>query len=101
VLERRSEIGLMKALGASRRAVGVFFLAEQLLLALVGGIAGYAIGLVLARFLGTGIFGIAPAVRLILFPIVLVLAAVVALLGSLVPLERASRVDPAPVLRGE
>ncbi len=101
VLERRSEIGLMKALGASRRAVGAFFLAEQLLLALVGGIAGYTIGLGLARVLGIGIFGIAPTVRLILFPIVLVLAAVVALLGNLVPLEHASRVDPAPVLRGE
>ncbi len=101
VLERRSEIGLMKALGASHRAVGAFFLAEQLLLALVGGIAGYAIGLELARVLGIGIFGIAPTVRLILFPIVLFLAAVVALLGSLMPLGRASRVDPAPVLRGE
>jgi putative ABC transport system permease protein len=101
VLERRSEIGLMKALGASRRSVSAFFLAEQLLLALVGGIAGYAIGLELARVLGIGIFGIAPTIRLILFPIVLVLAGVVALLGSLLPLERASRVDPAPVLRGE
>ena len=101
VLERRSEIGLMKALGASRRSVSAFFLAEQLLLALVGGIAGYAIGLELARVLGIGIFGIAPTIRLILFPIVLALAGVVALLGSLLPLERASRVDPAPVLRGE
>jgi putative ABC transport system permease protein len=101
VLERRSEIGLMKALGASRRSVSAFFLAEQLLLALVGGIAGYAIGLELARVLGIGIFGIAPTIRLILLPIVLVLAGVVALLGSLLPLERASRVDPAPVLRGE
>jgi len=101
VLERRSEIGLMKALGASRRSVSAFFLAEQLLLALVGGIAGYAIGLELARALGIGIFGIAPTIRLILFPIVLALAGVVALLGSLLPLERASRVDPAPVLRGE
>ena len=60
VLERRSEIGLMKALGASHRAVGAFFVAEQLLLALVGGIAGYALGVVLARALGIGIFGIAP-----------------------------------------
>jgi len=101
VLERRSEIGLMKALGASSRAVGSFFLAEQLLLALIGGIAGYAIGLGLARVLGIGIFGIAPAIRLILFPVVLVLAAVVALLGSLVPLGHASRVEPALVLRGE
>ncbi len=101
VLERRSEIGLMKALGASNRAVGAFFVAEQLLLALVGGIAGYAIGLGLARLLGVGIFGMAPSVRLILFPIVLVLAAIVALLGSLLPLGHATRVDPAPVLRGE
>jgi putative ABC transport system permease protein len=101
VLERRSEIGLMKALGASHRAVGSFFLAEQLLLALIGGIAGYAIGLGLAHVLGIEIFGIAPAIRLILFPIVLALAAVVALLGSLVPLGHAARVDPAPVLRGE
>jgi putative ABC transport system permease protein len=101
VLERRSEIGLMKALGASHRAVVAFFVAEQLLLALLGGAAGYVLGIVLARALGIGIFGIAPAFRLILLPIVLLLAAVVALLGSLVPLERASRVDPAPVLRGE
>jgi len=101
VLERRSEIGLMKALGASRRAVGAFFVAEQLFLALVGGVLGYALGIILARALGIGIFGVAPALRLILFPIVLVLAAVVALLGSLLPLGRASRVDPAPVLRGE
>jgi putative ABC transport system permease protein len=101
VLERRSEIGLMKALGASRRAVGSFFVAEQLFLALVGGILGYALGIVMARALGIGIFGVAPALRWILLPIVLVLAAVVALLGSLLPLGRASRVDPAPVLRGE
>jgi putative ABC transport system permease protein len=101
VLERRSEIGLMKALGASRRTVTSFFVAEQLLLALVGGILGYALGIVLARALSIGIFGVAPELRWILLPIVLVLAAVVALLGSLLPLGRASRVDPAPVLRGE
>ena len=101
VLERRSEIGLMKALGASRRAVGAFFLAEQLFLALVGGLLGYGLGILLARALGLGIFGVAPELRWILLPIVLALAAVVALLGSLLPLGRASRVDPAPVLRGE
>jgi len=101
VLERRSEIGLMKALGASRRAVSAFFVAEQMLLALAGGVLGYALGAVLARALGVGIFGVTPEVRWILLPVVLVLAAMVALLGSLLPLGRASRVDPAPVLRGE
>jgi putative ABC transport system permease protein len=101
VLERRSEIGLMKALGASNRAVGAFFVAEQLFLALVGGVLGYAIGVVLARVLGIGIFGMAPTLRWILFPVILVLAAVVAFLGSFAPLARASHADPAPVLRGE
>jgi putative ABC transport system permease protein len=101
VLERRVEIGLMKALGASRRVVSSFFIAEQLFLALVGGVLGYALGILLARALGVGIFGVAPELRWILLPIVLLLAAVVALLGSLLPLGRASRVDPAPVLRGE
>jgi putative ABC transport system permease protein len=101
VLERRSEIGLMKALGASGRAVGSFFVAEQLFLAFVGGVMGYALGILLARALGIEIFGVVPTLRWILFPIVLALAAMVALLGSLLPLGRASRFDPAPVLRGE
>jgi len=101
VLERRSEIGLMKALGASGRAVSSFFVAEQLTLAFAGGVLGYALGILLARALGIEIFGIAPTLRWILFPIVLALAAAVALLGSLLPLGRASRFDPAPVLRGE
>jgi putative ABC transport system permease protein len=44
VLERRSEIGLRRALGATRRHVGVQFLAESLLLAACGGICGTLLG---------------------------------------------------------
>ena len=101
VLERRAEVGLMKALGASNALVGAFFLAEQVLLALVGGGAGYALGIGLARLLGESVFGIPPTQRLILLPVILALAAGVALLGSLVPLRRVARLAPAPVLRGE
>ncbi len=44
VLERRSEIGLRRALGASRRHVAEQFLAEALLLSVLGGVAGTVIG---------------------------------------------------------
>jgi putative ABC transport system permease protein len=101
VLERRQEIGLMKALGASRALVGAFFLGEQWLIALLGGAAGYVLGLGLAHLLGQQVFGVSPQLRPILLPVVLGVAAVVATLGSLAPLRNIMRLDPAPVLRGE
>jgi putative ABC transport system permease protein len=101
VIERRGEIGLMKALGAASATVGWLLAAEQLLLALVGGCIGYGIGLLLARFLGTRIFGVPPAPSFLVLGMVLVLAAGVTLLGSAWPLRRAANYDPAPILRGE
>jgi len=101
VLERRAEIGLMKALGANSGLVGVLLAAEQLLLAFVGGGIGYASGIVLARVLGERIFGFAPAPKLFVLFLILALAALITLLGSAFPLRRASRYEPAPILRGE
>ena len=101
VIERRTEIGLMKALGAGSALVGVLLAAEQLLLAFVGGGIGYALGIVLARILGERIFGFTPAPNLFVLLIILALAALITLLGSAFPLRRASRYDPAPILRGE
>ena len=101
VIERRTEIGLMKALGAGSGTVGFLLAAEQLLLALVGGGAGYALGIILARLLGEKIFGAAPEPSLIVFLVILALAAGVTILGSALPLRRASRYEPAPILRGE
>jgi putative ABC transport system permease protein len=101
VIERRTEIGLMKALGAGSGLVGVLLAAEQLLVAFVGGGIGYAVGILLARLLGEKIFGFTPAPKLFLLFIVLVLASLITLLGSAYPLRRASQYDPAPILRGE
>jgi len=101
VIERRTEIGLMKALGAGSATVGFLLTAEQLLLAFVGGGVGYALGIVLARLLGERIFGAAPEPSLLVFFLILFLAAVVTMLGSAIPLRRASRFEPAPILRGE
>jgi putative ABC transport system permease protein len=101
VIERRTEIGLMKALGAGSGTVGFLLAAEQLLLAFVGGGAGYALGIVLARLVGQKIFGAAPEPSLIVFLVVIALAAGVSILGSAFPLRRASQYEPAPILRGE
>jgi len=101
VIERRTEIGLMKALGAGSGTVGFLLAAEQLLLAFVGGGIGYSLGTILARLVGQRIFGIAPAPSLLVLVAVLALAAGVTLLGSAIPLRRASHYQPAPILRGE
>ncbi|MFY9751552.1 MAG: ABC transporter permease [Candidatus Acidiferrales bacterium] len=101
VLERRAEIGVMKALGAANSLVASIFVAEQVLLAILGGIVGFVGGIGLARVLGASVFGSPAAPRLILLPVILGLAAIVAILGSLVPLRRAARFQPAPILRGE
>ena len=101
VMERRTEIGLMKALGAGSGMVGFLLAAEQLLLALVGGGVGYAIGTLLARLVGEKIFGAAPEPSLLVLLVILGLAATVTVLGSALPLRRASRYEPAPILRGE
>jgi putative ABC transport system permease protein len=101
VIERRTEIGLMKALGAGSGTVGFLLAAEQLLLAFVGGGIGYSLGMILARLVGQRIFGVAPAPSLLVLVAVLGLAAGVTLLGSAIPLRRASHYQPAPILRGE
>jgi putative ABC transport system permease protein len=101
VLERRVEIGLMKALGGGTKLVGAFLAAEQVLLAFVGGALGYVGGILLARLVGRSVFGVVPEQPLLLLPLVLVLAIVVTLAGSLFPLRHAAREEPAVVLRGE
>jgi len=101
VLERRGEIGIMKAIGATNTLIAGIFLAEQLVLALAGGVVGFALGAALARALGASVFGAPAPPRMILLPVAIALAALVAVLGSLIPLRRAARFDPALILRGE
>lgn len=101
VLERTAEVALMKALGARRSLVGAFFLGEQWFMAIVGGLLGYTAGMGLAHAVGQSIFGVSPSTRLILLPVILGIAAAVATAGSLLPLRKVMRLDPAPALRGE
>lgn len=100
-MERRSEVGLMKALGATNFLVSSLFFSEQLALAIIGGCIGFTLGAGLARELGETVFGVAMSPRLIVLPVILAAAALVAVVGSWIPLYRAAHISPAPILRGE
>jgi len=101
MLERRQEIGLMKALGAGEFTLSAIFTTECALLALAGGLAGFAAGAIVARRLGMTIFGLAITVQPVLLPIVVGIAVLVTLLGSAAAIRRAATSDPVHALRGE
>jgi putative ABC transport system permease protein len=97
-MERRRDVGLMKALGGSTPRVVRLFFAEVALLGGAGGLLGYALGGVLTRYLGRGIFQSAIERRIEVLPLTLALMVGVALLGAL-PLRLLGRVRPAAILR--
>ena len=101
VLERRAEIGLFKALGATNARVAALFILEAGAVGLAGGAAGYLAGTLLARQLAVQVFGATVAFHWIFFPAALTLALVVTLAGSALPLGRGLKVSPAVVMRNE
>ncbi|MBI3977086.1 MAG: FtsX-like permease family protein [Chloroflexi bacterium] len=101
MMERRVEIGLMKALGAAERRVAAIFLAEAMSVGALGGIGGYAVGLGAAALIGRQVFGAGLQPSPLGLPATLAVAVGVVLAASLWPMRRAMATDPAVTLRGE
>jgi putative ABC transport system permease protein len=101
IFERRVEVGLMKALGAGNLMVAAIFFAEATLLALIGGVIGFAGGSLLARQIGQSIFSSQISIQPVLFPIILAIAVLVTFAGSAAAIRRAVKFDPVFALRGE
>lgn len=99
-LRRRREIGLMKALGARDHQVASLILGEATVLGLAGGVVGLAMGTLIARVLGSAIFGVPFANPSILAALCLAMSPLIALSGSALPVRQALSADPADVLRG-
>ena len=99
-MERKNDVGLMKAIGGATRRVLRLFLAEAAILGLIGGVLGAAAGIVLSIGLGKAVFGVAAKPRLIVYPIAVTLTVLVAI-ASAYPLRRLASVRPASVFRGE
>jgi putative ABC transport system permease protein len=99
-MERKMDVGLMKAIGGSMRRVLRLFLVEAGLLGLVGGMIGAALGIILSMGLGKAVFGVAARPRLIVYPVAVALTIIVAILSAF-PLRRLASIRPASVFRGE
>jgi putative ABC transport system permease protein len=105
VLERSREIGILKAIGGAERKIAALFLSESLILGLASATAGYAVGLVVAWWIGRQIFpesassgvGVNYGVFLPVAGVTLAMAAAATLAAA----ARIWRIRPAVILRGE
>ena len=100
VVERSVELALLRSLGAAPRAIAVLLLGETALISIAGGLIGWTLGSAGAAAVRGQTFGAAHAAEPLLLPVAMVLALVVALLGTLGPLKLALHLNPAAVLRG-
>jgi putative ABC transport system permease protein len=101
VLERRRDYAVMKALGASNRAVNLLFAAQSVFLALAGALSGFVAGSGVAYWIGKANFDAAILPQgVLLLPVVLG-SIMLALIASTAPIRLLQRIQPAGILRGE
>jgi len=101
VSERRREIGLRKALGASDGSIRAEFLGEGMFLGLLGGIIGALLGFVFAQVVSVNVFGSSITFQPLLLPAAVIVSMGVAAVSCLRPIKRAVAIDPAIVLKDE
>ena len=101
VTERRKEIGLRKALGASDASIIWEFMGEGLLLGGVGGLLGAGLGFAFAQAVSVNVFSSSIAFRPLLLPITVIVSILVTGLACILPVRSATEIDPALVLKGE
>jgi putative ABC transport system permease protein len=100
VNERIKDIGIMRAVGASRGQIIMIFIYEAVLIGIIGGIFGYLTGSILAYLVGPMLFeGANISFIPLYFPVSIGLAVVVAVLASIWPVRRASQIKVADCFR--
>ena len=101
VTERRKEIGLRKALGASDSGIIGEFMGEGLLLGGIGGLIGSGLGFAFAQFVSVNVFSSSISFQGWLLPVTVIASVLVTGLACLMPVRGATQIDPALVLKGE
>jgi ABC-type antimicrobial peptide transport system permease subunit len=98
MMERRGEVAIMQAIGATRGLVATLFGLEIAMVGLVGGIIGAFAGVWLAHSVGAAVFGASVEVTWILPWLIVFAAMAIALAGAAQPF-RTLRMEPAFILR--
>ncbi|WP_418969860.1 ABC transporter permease [Alloscardovia omnicolens] len=101
VSQRRNEIGLRKALGASHSSIAREFYVESALYGVAGGIIGVIVGCGVSVILIQAVFDRSVLPNVWLMVACIAVAAVIAIIASVLPVRKASRINPAVVLREE
>ena len=101
VIERRMEIGLLKAIGAHNLAIVSLILLEILITSILGGILGYFTGLGLAQVIGRSVFSSGIESAPMVIPIISVVVILLALIGSIPAIKYLLRLKPTEVLHGK
>ena len=101
VTERRKEIGLRKALGATDKEIIGEFMGEGLLLGGFGGLIGVFLGFAFAQYVSRNVFSSSITFQFWLLPVTVIASILVTGLACLMPVRNATEVDPAIVLKGE
>jgi putative ABC transport system permease protein len=94
VNERRKEIGILRMMGYSRHKIHLLLISKAIFLGLAGGILGYVIGTLAAVFLGPYLAGIDVNPVPVLFAWSLLIAVVIAVIGSIIPAWLAGKIEP-------
>ena len=101
VSERRKEIGLRKALGASDGSLIKEFMGEGIILGIIGGLIGAFLGFGFAQIVSVNVFGSYITLRIALVPATVGISVVITAIACLIPIRSATKIDPALVLKGE
>ncbi len=101
VAERTNEVGLMVALGGQRHTILGLFLGEAVVLAVLGGLMGLAVGLGLAQALRLAVPALPVQTPYAYALLAVAVSALIGLAAGVLPALRASRLDPVEALRAE
>ena len=99
VLERRKEIGVMKAIGATRLWIVKQFLAESAIISIIGGLAGVGAGSIIVALIGMALEGIPLKVTPYLAGVGIGFALSLGFLGGVYPSWKAANLDPVDAIR--